>query len=74
MTKTYTFFGLRVEVFHIGEDWHPYPWRFRVYKPSGIAVNFAGLPNQCETSNSAMMRAYHRAKWISNGSYDTRYK
>lgn len=74
MLKTYTFFGLKVEVFHNSESWHPYPWRFRVHKQDGKTITFAGLPNQCETARSAMMRAYHRAKWISDGSYDKRYR
>lgn len=61
-----------IEVFRIPEDWHPYPWRFKItFK--GKTHSFAGIPNQCETRRSASMRARWRARWLEDGSFETRY-
>jgi hypothetical protein len=50
----------------------PYPWMFEItFK--GIKHNFVGIPNKCETKRSASMRAWWRAKWIMNGTFDEHY-
>ena len=72
----YTFFGLRCEVWTSDElrKWYvSYPWRFRVFDRDGKAHNYAGLPNYCHSVRSAMMRAWHRAKWMADGEYSQRY-
>lgn len=69
----YAAFGRQIEVWHTGEDWHPYPWRFKVQDSKGVWHTFAGIPNQCETKLSAFRRAWHRAKWFADGTMDKRY-
>ena len=63
----------KIEVFRCAEDWHPYPWRFRI-KYAGKTYDYAGIPNQCETKRSASMRARWRAKWLEDGTYHDKYK
>ena len=55
------------------EKWMPsYPWRFSIMI-EGQRHFYAGLPNKCETKASALKRAWHRAKWLKEGSYHSRY-
>jgi hypothetical protein len=61
-----------VEVFRTGPDWHPYPWRFAVVH-EGVRHMFAGLPNQCASRQSALMRGWWRARWLKNGTYSIKY-
>jgi hypothetical protein len=61
-----------VEVFKVGQDWHPYPWRFAVTF-QGVRHEFAGLPNQCATRRQASGRARWRARWLEDGTYAKRY-
>lgn len=72
-----TFHGCLVRVFipeGVSES-HPYPWRFKVQSPkTGRWHSFAGIPNQCETKHSALMRAYYRAKWMADGTFERRYR
>ncbi len=61
-----------IDVYCVDEDWHPYPWRFKVtYK--GETHEFAGIPNQCATRRAASMRARWRARWLENGTFESRY-
>lgn len=72
----YTFFGLRCEVWTSVEimQWYPScPWRFRIIDANGRTHNYAGLPNYCHSVRSAMMRAWHRAKWMASNEYQQRY-
>lgn len=63
----------QIEVFKRGEDGHPYPWMFAVtYK--GVRHEFCGIPNQCPTKRAATMRARWRAKWLEDGTYNSRYR
>lgn len=63
-----------VEVWkNTAEPWHPYPWRFTVQKDGQPKKHFGGIPNQCETKHSALMRGWWRAKWINDGTFNTRY-
>lgn len=62
-----------LDVFHCGEEGHPYPWRFAVtYR--GVRHEFSGIANKCATRRAATMRAWWRAKWLENGTYDQRYR
>jgi len=61
-----------IEVWRIPEPRHPYPWRFSVTF-NGKRYRFIGIPNQCKTRRSAVMRARWRAKWMEDGSYSRRY-
>ena len=67
------YFGIKVEVWKIDSTWHPYPWRFRLIEPCGKTHVFAGVPNQCESPKSALKRAWYRAKWIKQGTYNQKY-
>lgn len=69
----YTFFGVQCEVFTTEFVWPSYPWLFRVCGTDGNWIRFAGVPNQCETVRSAMMRAWWRCKWIAEGTFDQKY-
>ena len=53
---------------------YPYPWAFSVQESGQPEHNYGGIPNQCETKHSALMRGWYRAKWINNGTYDLHYK
>jgi len=72
MRQFYRILGQVVEVFH-NENYSSFPWNFRIYTEDGSVIFFAGIPNRCETKQSALMRAYYRAKWIADGSYNKRY-
>lgn len=62
-----------IEVFRRGWEGHPYPWRFAVtYR--GVRIEFAGLPNQCETKTEARQRAKVRARWLERGFFGSYYK
>lgn len=61
-----------IRVFHIGEDWHHYPWRFEI-KYRGVTHSYGGIPNQCGTKRAATARAAWRAKWLREGTHDKRY-
>ncbi len=72
-SRGYAFFGVECEVYTTPYVWPSYPWLFRVRGNDGNWINFAGMPNQCATVRSAMMRAYYRCKWIADGTFDSRY-
>lgn len=72
--KKFNFFGCTVNVWKINSSWHPYPWGFSVIDLNGKEHRFGGIPNQCETEHSALMRGWYRAKWIADGSFYKRYK
>jgi len=72
--RQYTFHGIEAHVYRIDDDRHPYPWRFRIKIADGHYKHFAGTPNQCESRQSAMMRAKARCKWISEGTFDSKYR
>ena len=72
----YTLHGVKCEVWtneNTLKFYKSFPWRFRVWRADGTVINFAGVPNYCETRRSAMMRAKARCKWIADGTYDQRY-
>lgn len=63
-----------VRVWRVNHSWnHPFPWAFSVQEDGGHEKLFAGIPNQCETKHSALMRGWYRAKWINEGTYDQHY-
>lgn len=72
-TRRYTFFGVECEVFTTDFVYPSYPWLFRVKNKHGEWINFAGMPNKCETIRSAMMRAWWRCKWVADGTMEKRY-
>ncbi len=41
-----------------------YPWLFEIDAPNGKTRCYCGIPNRCETSKSALKRAWYRAKEI----------
>ena len=70
----YTYGKCTVKVWHTGSSWHPHPWLFSVVGPDGVEHKFAGIPNQCETKHSAIMRGWYRAKWLNEGTLHEHYK
>lgn len=67
------YFGREVTATKTGEDWHPYPWTYTI-NDNGTLHSYVGLPNKCETPQSALKRAWWRCKWMSEGTYGNRYK
>ncbi len=73
MEVTKVYFGQKVTAWR-SEFAHPaYPWCLRIEGPGGTWT-FGGIPNCCETSRQALRRGWWRAKWISEGTFDNRYK
>jgi hypothetical protein len=70
---TRIYFGAEVTVWRIPADWHPCPWRYKIRR-NGVTHTYAGIPNQLETAKSALRKAWHRCKWMHEGTYDDRYK
>lgn len=54
-------------------DSHPYPWRYEIITPTGKHLHFSGVPNQLETRRAALKKAWWRAKWISEGTFEKKY-
>jgi len=50
-----------------------FPWRFELER-DGHQIQFSGVPNQCGTARQALRRAWWRAKWLAEGTYDDHYK
>ena len=73
LCRCYTFFGVEAQVYRIDDATHPYPWRFRIKLNEGHWKYFVGIQNQCESKQSAIMRAKARCKWIADGTFDSRY-
>jgi hypothetical protein len=68
--ETKEYFGCQVTVSRtIDCDWI---WFFDV-RHNGILHQFRGLPNKCESKASALKRAWYRAKWLNDGTYNQRY-
>lgn len=70
----FEFFGMCAELRRAIGSNDPYPWMFRIHHPERGWIEFYGIPNRCETWRSAMMRAWWRCRWISDGTFDVRYK
>lgn len=69
------YFGMKVRAF-ITASTHRYykdfPWRFEIeYK--GKLLSYIGIPNYLQTKKQALKRAWWRAKWLSEGSYNQKY-
>lgn len=64
-----TYFGLPIQIISGTVYNREYPYRFTVGKHQ-----FTGIPNQCKTKLSALKRAWWRAKWISEDTFNERYK
>ena len=52
--------------------WSCSPWRFSI-QVSGRTIEYSGVPNYCDTHHSALMRGWHRARWLNKGTYSNRY-
>jgi hypothetical protein len=53
--------------------WACSPWRFSL-TVNGKTTEYTGVPNYCDTHHSALMRGWHRAKWLNNKTYHQHYK
>lgn len=71
-TVTKQYFGCIVTVSHNGLEWHSLPWTFTV-KSGDSTYTFYGIPNKCSTVRQALRRAWWRAKWISEGTFEKHY-
>ena len=70
---THEWYGVTAQVYHTFGS-HLYPWRFRIQnQETGNWIMFAGVPNYCETRQSAMARARNRCKWIADVTFNERY-
>lgn len=70
--RTKSYFGCEVIVTQIPQEWHPFRWRFSINR-DGQTWDFCGVPNYCESARQAFRRAWWRAKWISEGTFDKHY-
>ncbi len=70
MIITKVYFGHVVRAIKKGDG--PYPWMFEIDTPTGTKC-FAGIPNKCARPRQALKRAWYRAKWLAEGTYDQRY-
>lgn len=50
-----------------------FPWNFAIQKGKGW-IYFIGIPNQVETRSKALRRAWYRAKWLKDGTWNNHYK
>ena len=57
-----------------GTYWSIAPWLFAIQKDGEKEHGFGGVPNYCATRHTALMRAWHRDKWLANGDWDKHYK
>lgn len=77
MLESYEFVyfdDIKVKVWKLDTEWYrAIPWRFSVTGPDGKEWKYIGIPNYCSTKQSALMRAWYRAKWINNGTIEERY-
>lgn len=69
-----TYFGLQIRAWREENTNHPYPWSFEITDSEGKTKRYGGIPNMCETSAQALKRAWYRAKWISDGTIDQKYR
>ncbi len=66
------YFDCEVTVWRTSGLWPSYPWRYAVtYK--GKKREFSGVPNYLETKKAALKKAWWRAKWLSDGTFGSRY-
>jgi len=50
-----------------------FPWNFAIRDGNGWH-HYIGIPNKVETRAKALRRAWYRAKWMHDGTYDKHYK
>lgn len=71
-----SYFGLSCRIYTTSnsEKYYPdFPWNFEI-EYNGKLLSFGGIPNMVESPQKAMKRAWYRAKWLVDGSYNSRYK
>jgi len=69
------YFGCQVKVWRIrGPYWGCAPWRFSIIDRQGVERNYVGVPNYLESKQQALKKAWWRAKWLANGTYQNHYK
>jgi hypothetical protein len=74
VTKTY--YGCKVTAFknENTKKYYPaFPWRFTV-KHNGIRYSYVGIPNYVESKAGALKRGWYRAKWLTDGTYQEKYR
>lgn len=69
------YFNLPVRVFTIENNdyYKSFPWRYEI-EFEGRLVQFSGIPNYVETRAKALKRAWYRAKWLSEGVFNNKYR
>lgn len=55
------------------KHYNPFPWNFAIRDGDGWH-HYYGIPNKVETRAMALRRAWHRAKWMHDGTYGDHYK
>jgi hypothetical protein len=71
-----SYFGLSIRVFTTTESetyYTSFPWRYEIEYDNKI-ISFSGIPNYLESKRKALKKAWFRAKWISDGEFNNKYK
>ena len=53
--------------------WPCSPWLFAIQKDREDERQFTSVSNYCDTRRAAMMRGFHRAKWLNSGEWGKHY-
>lgn len=71
-----TYFGYQVVAYTTANSLKHYslfPWNFAI-RDEFRWRHYYGIPNKVETRAKALRRAWYRAKWLKDGTYDQHYK
>lgn len=76
--ESYTaqYFGLNVRVYTTENSLYYYsafPWMYEI-EFNGKLIHFTGIPNYLETKRKALKKAWYRAKWLSENTFNEKYK
>lgn len=69
------YFGLKVRAFTTQNTlkfYSSFPWTYEI-EHNGKLITFHGIPNMRETKRSALKKAYYRAKWLDEDTFNTHY-
>ena len=70
------YFGIKVRAFTSEgtlRSYSSFPWCFEI-EFDGKLLQYYGIPNKLETHRKALKRAWYRAKWLSEGTYNQHYR
>ena len=70
------YFGLKIRVFktQASEKYYAsFPWRYEIECDEKL-ISFSGVPNYLESKRKALKRAWFRAKWLRDGTFNNKYQ